>query len=65
MTTRKRILLVEDDKSIVLGLEFLLKQVYDLTVAFSKKEALERLNNHYDLVILDIMLGDGDRKSVV
>lgn len=60
MTTRKRILLVEDDKSIVLGLEFLLKQVYDLTVAFSKKEALERLNNHYDLVILDIMLGDGN-----
>lgn len=60
MTTRKRILLVEDDKSIVLGLEFLLKQVYDLTVAFSKKEALERLNNHYDLIILDIMLGDGN-----
>lgn len=56
----KRILLVEDDKSIVLGLEFLLKQEYELTIAYSKKEALEKLGNPYDLVILDIMLGDGN-----
>lgn len=56
----RRILLVEDDKSIVLGLEFLLKQSYYLTIAFSKKEALEMLKNPFDLVILDIMLGDGN-----
>ncbi len=56
----KRILLIEDDKNIVLGLEFLLKKQYDLTIAYSKKEALEQLTRHYDLILLDIMLGDGN-----
>ncbi|MFI3214863.1 MAG: response regulator transcription factor [Eubacteriales bacterium] len=56
----KRILLIEDDKNIVLGLEFLLKKQYDLTIAYSKKEAMEKLQMHYDLILLDIMLGDGN-----
>ncbi|MFI3324811.1 MAG: response regulator transcription factor [Clostridia bacterium] len=56
----KKILLVEDDKNIVLGLEFPLKQEYEVTVAFSKKEALEKLSAPFDLIILDIMLGDGN-----
>ncbi|MFI3205930.1 MAG: response regulator transcription factor [Clostridia bacterium] len=56
----KKILLVEDDKNIVLGLEFLLKIEYDLTIAFSKKEGMEKLSSNFDLIILDIMLGDGN-----
>lgn len=56
----KKILLVEDNKSIVQGLDFLLSQDYSLTIAMSKKQAEEKLKNKFDLIILDIMLGDGN-----
>lgn len=56
----KKLLLVEDDKDIVLGLTFLLQKNYDVTVAYSKKQALEALQVPFDFVILDIMLGDGN-----
>ncbi len=56
----RNILLVEDDKNIVLGLEFLLKKHYQLTTACSKKEALEKLKSSYDLILMDIMLTDGN-----
>lgn len=56
----KKILLVEDNKSIVQGLDFLLSQDYSLTIAMSKKQAEEKLKDKFDLIILDIMLGDGN-----
>lgn len=56
----KKILLVEDDRNIVLGLEFLLKKQYNITIAYSRKEAMEKLTAHYDMILLDIMLGDGN-----
>lgn len=56
----KKILLVEDNKSIVQGLDFLLSQDYSLTIAMSKKQAEEKLKTKFDLIILDIMLGDGN-----
>lgn len=57
----KRILLVEDDLSLVSGLSFAIKkQGYQLEVAHTKSEA-EQLweNGAYDLVILDVSLPDG------
>lgn len=56
----KQVLLVEDNPSIVQGLEFLLSQEYNLTIATSKREAMEKLRTPYDLIVLDIMLGDGN-----
>ncbi len=56
----RNILLVEDDKNIVLGLEFLLKKHYHLSIAGSKKEALEKLKSKYNLILMDIMLTDGN-----
>ena len=61
-----RILLVEDNGSIVLGLKYLLEQEgFDLSVASSVKagkEAFER--ERFDLVLLDVMLPDGDGFSL-
>lgn len=59
--TMSRILLVEDDLSLVTGLSFALeKQGFDLTVARTVAEteaAWER--GRYDLMILDVSLPDG------
>lgn len=57
-----KLLLVEDNKSILLGLEYLMKdEGYDADVAHSYAEAMERYNTAvYDLVLLDINLPDGD-----
>lgn len=57
-----KLLLVEDNKSILLGLEYLMKdEGYETDVAHSYAEAMERYNTAvYDLVLLDINLPDGD-----
>lgn len=57
----KRILLVEDDLSLVSGLSFAIKkQGYQLDVAYTKSEANQLWGNGaYDLVILDVTLPDG------
>ncbi len=60
----KKILLVEDHASIVRGLTYLLEKQYQVVVATSKKEALVCLNQRFDLIILDVMLGDGDGFSI-
>lgn len=56
-----RILLVEDDLSLIEGLKFSLsKHDFDVTVARTVKEAREFFSrNEYQLVILDLMLPDG------
>lgn len=57
----RRILLVEDDLSLISGLSFAVKrQGYLLDVAHTRGE-MERLweNGKYDLVILDVSLPDG------
>ncbi len=57
-----KILLVEDDSTIILGLKYLFEQegfLYD--IAQEKKEAIKLLNkNEYDLALLDVFLPDGD-----
>lgn len=58
----KRILLVEDDKTIVLGLEYFLKQEgYDILICYDVKSAMKIIDTQkYDLAILDLTLPDGN-----
>lgn len=57
-----RIMLVEDNEGIIMGLEYLLSQEgYQVITARTMAEALKNLNGiDCDLVLLDIMLPDGD-----
>lgn len=55
-----KLLLVEDDKTILAGLEFCLtKENFEVVTASTGKEALEKIeNNKIDLLLLDINLPD-------
>ena len=61
-----RILLVEDDKSIVTNLkEYLSKEGYTVKSASGQKDALQFVEKEkFDLVLLDISLSDGNGFSV-
>lgn len=54
----KRVLVVDDEKLIVKGIRFSLEQDdMEVDCAYDGEEALEKVKNqHYDLVLLDIML---------
>ena len=55
------ILLIEDNDYIIKGIKYLLEaHNFKVRVAKSLKEAKESLGGKYDLVILDLMLPDGD-----
>lgn len=56
-----KILLVEDSEMIVKAISFLLEEHgFDVSVASTIKEAKEMINKNYDLIILDVMLPDGN-----
>ena len=56
---QQTILLVEDDKSIALGLEYSLSQEgFAVTLCDSVKSALKSLDQSYDLALLDLTLPD-------
>jgi DNA-binding response OmpR family regulator len=57
----KQILLVEDDKTIVMGLEYTLKQEgYGVTACFCAAQAMQALlESRFDLALLDLSLPDG------
>jgi DNA-binding response OmpR family regulator len=54
----KKILIVDDEPSIIVPVQFLMEQNgYDVLVAFSGEEAMEVIEeNQPDLILLDIML---------
>ena len=58
----KRLLLVEDNESILKGLTYSLEQEkFEVDVSKNVHNAKEKLDsNEYDLIILDIMLPDGN-----
>lgn len=61
-----KVLLVEDDNLVeIVHRKYLEKLVETLDVARNGKEALEKLNNHYDLVFMDMGLPDISGKAVV
>ena len=56
-----KILLVEDNEMIIKAINFLLEEhEYSVDVARNIKEAKEKINDVFDLVILDVMLPDGN-----
>ena len=60
-----RLLLVEDDKTISASLcEFLNGEGFEVIPALSQKAALEKLENNFDLALIDITLPDGNGFSV-
>jgi len=54
----KKVLIVDDEPSIIVALQFLMEQSgYATVVAFSGEEAMEAVAKHHpDLILLDIML---------
>lgn len=58
----ERILLIEDNEAIIMGLEFLLKEEkFDFISAKNKKEAVKQLGDaSFDLILLDVSLPDGN-----
>jgi DNA-binding response OmpR family regulator len=54
----KRVLIVDDEPSIIVPLQFLMEQNgYETSVAFSGEEAIETVAaSHPNLILLDIML---------
>ena len=55
------ILLIEDNEYIVKGIKYLLEaNNFKVTITKSLKEATSLIENKYDLIILDLMLPDGD-----
>lgn len=56
-----KILLIEDNLYIIKGIVYLLKQHgFVVDVVSSLSDASKYLDNNYDLIILDLMLPDGD-----
>lgn len=59
METKKRILVVDDEETLCDTLGFNLKaEGYDVDTAYSAEDALARDLASYDLVLLDIMMGE-------
>ena len=54
----KKILIVDDEPSVIVSVQFLMEQNgYDVMLAFSGEEAMEIINEKkVDLILLDIML---------
>jgi len=54
----QKILIVDDEPSLIVALQFLMEQNgYETFVAFSGEEAMEAVSKHHpDLLLLDIML---------
>lgn len=55
-----KILLVEDDITLAMGIEYSLKnEGFEVIQANSFKEAISRINDKFDLILLDVALPDG------
>lgn len=63
---KSKIFIVDDDKDIVnLVEDILTDDGYEIEKAYNGRDALEKINkNHFDLIILDIMLPDIDGLEV-
>ena len=62
----KKVLVVDDEKVIVKGITFSLRQDdYEVDCAYDGEEALEKVReNHYDIILLDLMLPKMDGLEV-
>jgi DNA-binding response OmpR family regulator len=57
----KRLLMIDDDPDFVSGIKAILdKEGFEVDVAYNPKEGMNALQTkHYDLLLLDIMMGRG------
>lgn len=61
MNTKKHLIIIDDDPDFVGGIKYILEKAeYDVDVAYNPKDGLNALQSkHYDLLLLDIMMGRG------
>ena len=61
MNQRRQLLMIDDDPDFVEGIKSILTTAnYDVDVAYNPKDGLAALQKkHYDLLLLDIMMGRG------
>ena len=61
MDPRKKLLIIDDDPDYVEGIKSILEKAdYDVEAAYNPKDGFEALQTkHYDLLLLDIMMGRG------
>lgn len=65
MSTTKKILVVDDDPYILMSLEFLKKNGFEVMVARNGTEALDIVEKQVpDIVLLDIMMPDVDGYAI-
>ncbi len=57
---RPRVLVVDDDPTMLLSLEVVLGDDYEVVTASSAREAVERADDGLSAVVLDVRLGDED-----
>jgi len=61
MDTQKKLIIIDDDPDYVTGIKSVLETAnYSVDVAHNPKDGFKALQtNHYDLLLLDIMMGRG------
>jgi DNA-binding response OmpR family regulator len=61
MNTKNKLLIIDDDPDYVGGIKSVLEKAeYDVDVAYNPKDGFQALQSkHYDLLLLDIMMGRG------
>ena len=61
MTEQKKLMIIDDDPDFVDAIKAILEAAnYNVNVAYNPKEGLKELQSqHYDLLLLDIMMGRG------
>ena len=61
MDAKKKLIIIDDDPDYVAGIKSILETAnYSVDVSYNPKDGLKALQtNHYDLLLLDIMMGRG------
>lgn len=61
MNTKNKLLIIDDDPDYVSGIKSVLEKAeYEVDVAYNPKDGFQALQSkHYDLLLLDIMMGRG------
>lgn len=61
MNAQKKMIIIDDDPDYVAGIKSILETAnYSVDVAYNPKDGFKALQtNHYDLLLLDIMMGRG------
>ncbi len=61
----QKILLIEDDNSIIRNLSYTLEcEGFSVTSCMTQKDALNEINNNFDLILLDLSLPDGNGYAI-